>query len=669
MLTPRFPLRAKLIVSFSIVIVVGVFLSTVVGIRLIGTTILRQAQDKVRLDLNSAREVYHEESEAIKTKIRLTANRFFVKDAISANSFTRLLAELGKIREAEHLDILALTDSQGRIFVRAHNPSSHGDRPADEVVDWVLVHDEPVVATQIVSERDLASMGAEYAERARIALIPTPKSRPLEKTEERAGMFIKAAAPVFDYAGNIIGVLYGGNMLNRDFDIVDKVKNIVYMGEQYRNRDIGTATIFQDDARISTNVMDADGERAIGTRVSQEVYEQVVIKGVPWVGRAFVVNAWYMTAYEPIKNINGDIIGMLYVGMLEAPYVDLRNRVVLTFSGIAILSVILLSVIAYFTTSNVVKPVKALALATDKVAHGDMSHRVTIDTKDELGLLAGSFNQMIAALQEATEGYQTLTRTLEEKVEEKTEELKATQDYLIQSEKLASLGKLAAGIAHEINNPLTSILLNSHLLLEKSKGDSAIDDNLQLIIEETTRCSSIVRGLLEFARQTPPEKTPVDINHVIENTLLIMETQALVHKVKIEKYLAENLPQIMVDVSKIKQVFTNMVLNAMEAMSDGGVLKIVSQTSKDNRFIEVEFEDNGKGIRKEHLRKIFDPFFSTKGTKGTGLGLSISYGIIQQHSGTIDVQSDVGRGTKMTVRLPLPEAGVDVKEDKNAREV
>lgn len=652
-MTPRFPLRAKLIMIFSLVIIIGVLISTLVGINLIGTTIIRQAQDKVRLDLNSAREVYHAESDAIKTKVRLTAERFFIKDAFFISDYNRLRRELKQIREQESLDILTLTDSQGKVLVRAHNADVYGDRPADDLVEWVIDHREPVVASMIVSEDEMSKIGHEFVERARIELIPTPKSRPSEKKVEQSGMFIKAAAPIFDYNGRFIGILYGGSMLNRDYEIVDRVKNTVYLGEMYKGTEIGTATIFLDDARISTNVMDVSGERAIGTRVSQEVYDQVVVQGKSWIGRAFVVNAWYMTAYEPIRDISGEIVGMLYVGMLEAPYVDLRNRVILIFWGIAIISIILLFIIATYTTASIVRPVKALASATVKVAQGDMTQRVAIQTRDEIGILGESFNQMTAALQEATEGYQKLTRTLEEKVKEKTEELRATQDVLIQSEKLTSLGKLAAGVAHEINNPLTSILLNSHLMLERLKDDDAIRENLELVINETTRCGSIVSGLLEFARQTPPEKTPVDINSVMGSTLLIMETQALMHKVKIIKNLADGLPEIMVDLGKIKQVFTNIVMNAIDAMPDGGELRISSRMSDDSKCVEIIFEDSGKGIPEEHLQKIFDPFFTTKGTKGTGLGLSISYGIIQQHSGRIDVVSKVGQGTKMTICLPM----------------
>ncbi|MCK4339293.1 MAG: cache domain-containing protein, partial [Candidatus Cloacimonetes bacterium] len=506
--------------------------------------------------------------------------------------------------------------------------------------------------------------GKELTEQAIIDLIPTPRARPRLETVETSGMMIKAAAPILDYDGNLIGILCGGKLLNQNYEIVDRVKEIVYKGEKYKEKDIGTVTIFHEDLRISTNVMRIDGKRAIGTRVSEGVYNQVEGEGIPWIGRAFVVNEWYITAYEPIKNINGKIIGMLYVGMLEAPYIDLKNRVIFTFLGIAFLCVIILSIIAYFSTTNITKPIKELLFATKKVAKGDLSHRVQIKSHDEIGQLADSFNSMTMVLQKATEGYLILSKTLEEKVKEKTKELEKAQDQLIQSEKLTSLGKLAAGIAHEINNPLTSLLINSHLISEKLEKNEffqneqpenyvSFQENLKLIIDETTRCSTIVKGLLEFSRQTTPEKNLTNINEVIEETLLLFESQFLVHNVSIDKNLNKNLPRIMIDTNKIEQVFTNVILNALESTPKGGILSISSQVSVDNQFIEIKFQDTGCGIPKENISKIFDPFFSTKGAKGTGLGLSVSYGIVQQHGGKIVVQSEVGEGTIFTICLPI----------------
>jgi len=558
--------------------------------------------------------------------------------------------------ERESLDILTLVDKKRCVLVRALNPTIYGDQLNDEVVNWVMAKKQAVVSTQIVPQEELQKESEDLAQQARLELIPTPRAKPRTEAVETSGMMIKAAAPVFDYDGNLIGVLLGGKLLNRNYEIVDKVKDIVYIGEKYKGKDIGTVTIFQGDLRISTNVRRNDGLRAIGTRVSQEVYDQVIGKGIPWIGRAFVVNNWYITAYEPIKNLKGEIIGMLYVGMLESPYIDLRNKVIFTFLSVALVSVILLSIVGYLTTFNIVKPLRELLDATKKVAGGDLAHRVQIKSRDEIGQLARSFNHMTMELQKATENYLMLNRTLEDKVREESRKLKEAQEQLIQSEKLTSLGKMAAGVAHEINNPLTSILINSHLIAEKLKNDARFQENLNLVINEATRCSEIVKGLLEFSRQSPPEKNPADINKVIEKTLLLLRSQLLVHNVKVAKDLVGDLPKIMIDINKIEQVFTNIVLNAIEAMPDGGMLFVSSRNSADSRFVEIKFSDEGVGIPKENINRIFDPFFTTKGTKGTGLGLSVSYGIVQQHRGTIDVQSELGKGTSITIQLPINEA-------------
>jgi two-component system NtrC family sensor kinase len=651
----KMSLRTKLILSFSIVIIVGVLLSVITGMRLIGNTIIKQAQDKVRLDLNSAREVYKKEVERIECVIRSTSIRFCIKDALIKKNREELIALLEGIKQDNKpLDILGVTDEKGRVLARANSPWEYGDKTTNKIINIALSEKKIIASTQIIPEEELQKESRKLAEQARIELVPTPKARPTTKTEVAAGMTIIAAAPIYNYDENIIGALYGGKLLNRNYEMVDRVKEIVYKDEQYKEKDIGTATIFQGDLRISTNVRNLDGTRAIGTRVSEEVYTQVIEKGIPWIGRAFVVNAWYRTAYEPIRDIEENIIGMLYVGMLEEPYVDMKERVVLVFLGIAIFAVILLWIIAFFVSNKITRPIRELVFATSKVAEGDLSYRVAIESSDEIGELAASFNKMTANLSKSENELKEWAETLEAKVEERTEELKSAQKQLIQTEKLASLGKMAAGVAHEINNPLTAVLTFSKLTLDElDEEDDQRREDLKTIVDETLRCRDIVRGLLDFSRETKSERKLEQVNNVIENTLSLVKSQAVFHNIKIVKELANNLPEISLDAGQIKQVFMNIFMNASEAMSGKGILTIKTFLEND-RYVVATVKDTGCGIPEKDMGKLFDPFFTTKKTgEGTGLGLAVTYGIIKSHKGFIYVESEVGKGTEFIIKLPV----------------
>ncbi len=232
-------------------------------------------------------------------------------------------------------------------------------------------------------------------------------------------------------------------------------------------------------------------------------------------------------------------------------------------------------------------------------------------------------------------------------------ELEETHLQLVNSEKMASLGKLAAGIAHEINNPLGGILIYSSLLMEELEGGDPRAQDLERIVQEATRCKEIVKSLLEFSRQTEPKMEPTDINKAITDGLFFLENQALFHNIDIIKNLAPLLPRVRGNASQLKQVFMNIIVNAAETMQGNGILAITTGLSEDQKGIWIEFADTGEGIPKENLSRIFDPFFSTKEVgKGTGLGLSTSYGIIEGHGGRIDVKSQVGRGSTFRIELP-----------------
>lgn len=655
------PLRRKLILSSLFVIVIVGIVTLLVGTRIEHRTIISLAEAKVRHDLASAWMVYEERLHVLRDMVRLSATQEYLREAFRQGSFGSVAGRLDAVRREFGLDILDLADAGGRVLVRSRRADAPvGDGIAGDPIVARALHGDVAAGTRIVPSDELLREGADLADQARFHFVPTPMAAERAEDHEDKGMMLMAAAPVTDESGVLLGVLAGGLLFNRNYDLVDRVKEIVFKGDKYKGHDIGTATLFQDDLRISTNVLDDQGRRAVGTRVSREVKEAVLDRGETYVGRAFVVTAWYITAYRPIPDINGRTLGMLYVGMLERPYIDLRNRVMATFAGLAALCVLLLLGLLSFVARRITRPLAVMVDATGRIAQGDLRHRLALEGKDEIGRLAGAFNLMTDELSLARDDLTQWGRTLERRVEERTRELRETQDQLVVSEKLASLGKMAAGVAHEINNPLTSILLNTHLLLEHPGRSAEECETLELIADETSRCASIVRGLLDFARMTPSESAPTDINDIIERTLLLLEKQATVRNIRIEKTYDRTLPPIAVDKNKIQQVFSNLAINACEAMPQGGTLTVASRLSRDGTQVEVAFRDTGVGIAKENIPRLFDPFFTTK-SFGTGLGLAVSYGIIRQRGGTILVHSDVGKGSVFTVRIPLADPGDEIR--------
>ena len=649
-------LRTKLIISFLVVIIMGGLLSLVFGSRLVKNTIISQAQLKVKHDLSAAWMVFNEKLNDIKKIVVCTGERESIREALRDNRRDILQRYLTRVRNRYGLDMLTLTDHRGQVIIRTRNPDIVGDDQSQDEIIRRALNGGDYAYPQIVSRQELLKEGKDLARKAYIRFVETPKAALRPEDHEENGLMLKAASSILDLdqEDKVLGVLYGGVLLNRNYEIVDRVKEIVYKGEKYKGREIGTVTIFQNDLRISTNVKNEKGERAIGTRVSKEVNDAVLLEGKSWIHRAFVVNDWYITAYEPIKDINSKIIGILYVGMLERPYIDITKRVMATFTLIAGLFVILLLVILYFSTTRIINPLRQMVVATEEIAKGDLSHKLEVKSKDEVGLLADSFNKMIEELRKANEKLVEWGKTLEKKVEERTKEIREMQAHLIQHEKLASLGKLAAGIAHEINNPLGGILIYGHLLLEDTDKSDPRYKNLEKIVKETTRCKDIVKGLLQFARPKEPETTEIDVNSVLESTINLLVSQAIFQNIKIEKKYSPSLPHIIADRAQLQQVFINIILNAVDAMEGNGVLSIRTYLDENNKYVNISITDTGHGIKEEDKPRLFEPFFTTKqvGT-GTGLGLAVCYSIIQKHEGEIEVESELGKGTTFTIKVPI----------------
>jgi two-component system NtrC family sensor kinase len=324
------------------------------------------------------------------------------------------------------------------------------------------------------------------------------------------------------------------------------------------------------------------------------------------------------------------------------------------FSVIGIL--LLAMAVGLFVRGYVIRPLGEIVAATERVAQGDLEHPIRMRRTDEIGRLAGSFNEMTTSLGQAHTELRRLNENLERQVEERTTALVNAQAQLIQSEKMSSLGKLAASVAHEINNPLAGILTYAKLLIRMHEEGELTETmrescarNLRLVQRETERCSAIVRNLLDFARQRTPSLKDIDVSSVVEEALTLLAHRLQMQNVVLQKVLPP-LPLVKADFGQLRQSFVNIALNACEAMAKGGTLTVLSRAVGSS--VEVRMTDTGPGIAPEHLSRILDPFFTTK-EKGTGLGLSVVYGIIDRHGGTLDIDSKIGVGTTVVVRLPV----------------
>lgn len=315
-----------------------------------------------------------------------------------------------------------------------------------------------------------------------------------------------------------------------------------------------------------------------------------------------------------------------------------------------VLLVLLFIALLLLTKRLIISPVNVLLEHQRRISAGDLSSMIEDAPHDELGELARGANEMTLSLKASQDEIRTWANTLEAKVEERTDQIQKMQGTLARSERLASLGKLVAGIAHEINNPLTGILMFSSMAAETPGIDEQLKNDLNTITRETERCAGIVKGLLDFGRESIPQKTFVSVNKVLDKTLALVEHQTMFQDVQISRDYDHHLPDLEVDPNQLEQVFMNIFINAAQAMPAGGRLEL--KTWQEEMVVMIRIADSGCGIPGENLERIFDPFFTTKDQQGTGLGLSVSYGIIENHGGDIRVESSVAKGTAFTVRLP-----------------
>lgn len=637
-------LQTRLVVGFLIATCLTGFVATLIGVWTINRSTMDEVQNRVRQDINTAKLIYNYTLERIASLTQFHAEGSDLHEDVTSGKLRKVESLKGLIRNVPiteaagdhlYLDMLSVVDMQGTVLYRATNPGIKGDSMLwDPVVRKCIETRAPQSSTELIPLEKITHENPSLAERVTIEIIKTPKSIDLQETKLSEGMVMMAAYPIRDKNQRQIGVLVGGLLLSRDRSIVDKVKETVSHDEKYGGREMGVATIFQGGVRISTNVMTNDNRRAIGTTLSKEVYDRVIKEGKDWVGRAFVVNEWYITAYTPIYNIDRKPIGILYTGILEAKYRDIKWKMIWINLGITVLGMIIAFFISLRIGNTIIKRIRILKKGTEAIASGNLDYRLSPDKLSGFDLLDEAFNDMTKSLKD------------------RDERLQKAHEQLTRSEKLAALGEMAAGVAHEINNPLGGILLYSNLVLEEIPENGTARENMQKIIHQTNRCKNIVQDLLDFARAPTGEMLPLQINDIVRVALNLVKDQSMFHGIEVETRFAENLGKVIGDPSRLEEVFLNLFINAADAMKEkGGKLKIT--TTAANHGVRVIIKDTGKGIDEAHLPHIFEPFFTTKDPgQGTGLGLSIAYGVIRRHNGFIDAESAPGKGATFIVSLP-----------------
>lgn len=580
----------------------------------------------------------------------------------AANDPAALKTLLDEARARLELDFLYVIDPDGRRVVSVTTETADMLR-----TDWPVIRDalagKSATGVDIFENADLETLSPDLAARAKLPLVSTPNAVPTDRTEETRGMVVQSASPVTLGAGRS-AVLVGGILLNQNLVFIDTINDLVYREASLPEGSQGTATLFLDDVRISTNVRLFEGRRALGTRVSAAVRAAVLGEGQTWLDSAFVVNDWYISAYEPITDSRGKRVGMLYVGFLEAPFTAAKYQTVLTIVA-AFLAITAASVPIFLRWARgIFEPLERVDATIARVESGDLSARTgPVDSQDEIGRVAVHLDDLLDQLERSDQELRRWNEELNARVDERTRELKlanrqleATTKQLILSEKLAAIGEITAGVAHEINNPIAVMQGNLEVVrsVVGEKADLAKVE-FQLLDEQIQRISQIVTKLLQFAK---PEEFAGFVDRHAPGAAVadcMPLVQHLLARAAIDVRLEDTAGRlVLMNRTELQQVIVNLIVNAIHAMPDGGRLTISTRDAErgERPGVEIAVSDTGTGMDPDVAAKVFDPFFTTKRQEGTGLGLSISQTLVTRQGGAIAATSRPGKGATFTIWLP-----------------
>ncbi|WP_435310741.1 cache domain-containing protein [Primorskyibacter sedentarius] len=534
----------------------------------------------------------------------------------------------------------------------------------------------PVIASALAGRADtsidifdaaeLARLPGDLATRARIDLIDTEAAVPTDRKVEDRGMVVHSATPVALDGHH--GVLVGGILLNRNLDFIDSINALVYLNAVTGGERQGTATLFLEDVRVSTNVRLFENVRALGTRVSAIVRGTVLDEGRTWLDRAFVVNDWYISGYLPLTDSRGQRVGMLYVGFLEAPFTAAKRHAILWMLG-AFAAVLALSAPVFlWMAKGIFAPLERMTQTMSRVGSGNLSARIgPVKAKGEIGEVAGHLDDLLDQVQDRDRRLRAWADELNQRVDQRTAQLREANDkledtyrQLVVSEKLASIGEITAGVAHEINNPVAVIQGNVDVIRETlGAGTEPVKTELDLIDDQVARISVIVGKLLHFAGpgEGGDQAQVSDLKVVVRDCLVLVQHEIAKGEISVRTTF-HPAPLVCMDAGEMQQVIINLIVNAVQAMSRDGQLEL-ELIPKEHSGVPgacLIVRDTGPGVPEDIIASVFDPFFTTKRGLGTGLGLSISQTLVQRAGGRISVHNRPKGGAEFSVWLPAADS-------------
>ncbi len=604
---------------------------------------------KVRSDLAVAHGYFGQVLAEVGTGTQALANSHTLHVKLAAQEPLALQDELAQARQRLDFDFVNLYALDGQLLSASwQETASAAAGTGTPMVPPDLTPDKQTGAQlQLLSQADLLALAPHLAQRLNIALIPTQGAAPSTRSVEDQALVMLASHAITDAQGQPMAWLRAGVLLNQNLALIDHINHIVYPEGSLPLGSVGTATLFLDDVRVTTNVRLFQDQRAIGTRVSKAVREAVLVRGETWLDRAFVVNDWYVSAYEPLHNGQGARVGMLYVGYLETPFRQTKYGILALIVGIFAIAMVLAAWLSLRWARSIFQPVELMNRTMQQVEDGNAAARVgPLPQQDELGALANHLDQLLVAVDDKTRTLQRWGQELDAKVTERTralaeshQSLKQAQAQLVKSEKLAAIGQLTASVAHEINNPIAVMQGNLDLVRE-TLGQQAlpIAPELKLMDQQIERMRLIVTQLLQYARPNDYAGyvEAVNVNDALTSSLVLVEHLLNRTHIRVQRQWQASR-RVHINRQELQQVLINLMINAIQAMPEGGelLLRTTDQTdAQGHAGVRIEVCDTGTGLSQANLELLFSPFYTTK-NDGNGLGLWISVGLVERYGGSI----------------------------------